>query len=40
LIRGWTKRAAWLGLGAGAAFAMSAVGFRGATTSLGESAQD
>jgi drug/metabolite transporter (DMT)-like permease len=34
LVQGWTSRSAWLGLGAGAAFALSAVGFRGATVSL------
>jgi drug/metabolite transporter (DMT)-like permease len=34
LLNGWTTRSAWLGLGAGAAFAVSAVGFRGATVSL------
>lgn len=34
LLQGWTTRSAWLGLGAGAAFALSAVGFRGATVSL------
>jgi drug/metabolite transporter (DMT)-like permease len=34
LLQGWTSRSAWLGLGAGAAFALSAVGFRGATVSL------
>ena len=34
LVQGWTTRSAWFGLGAGAAFAVSAVGFRGATVSL------
>lgn len=34
LLHGWTTRGAWLGLGAGAGFALSAVGFRGATLSL------
>ncbi len=34
LLQGWTSRSAWWGLGAGAAFALSAVGFRGATLSL------
>jgi drug/metabolite transporter (DMT)-like permease len=34
LMQGWLTRGAWLGLGAGAAFALSAVGFRGATVSL------
>jgi drug/metabolite transporter (DMT)-like permease len=36
LLQGWTSRSAWLGLGAGAAFALSAVGFRGATVSLAD----
>jgi drug/metabolite transporter (DMT)-like permease len=34
LLQGWTSRGAWLGLGAGAGFALSAVGFRGATVAL------
>jgi drug/metabolite transporter (DMT)-like permease len=34
LLQGWTTRSAWLGLGAGSAFALSAVGFRGATVSF------
>jgi drug/metabolite transporter (DMT)-like permease len=34
LWRGWTTRSAWFGLAAGAAFALSAVGFRGSTVSL------
>jgi drug/metabolite transporter (DMT)-like permease len=34
LLSGWTTKSAWLGLGAGAGFALSAVGFRGATVSL------
>jgi drug/metabolite transporter (DMT)-like permease len=34
LLQGWTHRNAWLGLAAGAAFALSAVGFRGATVTL------
>lgn len=34
LVQGWATRGAWLGMGAGAAFALSAVGFRGATISL------
>jgi drug/metabolite transporter (DMT)-like permease len=34
LARGWTSRAALLGLGSGAAFAMAAVGYRGAALAL------
>jgi drug/metabolite transporter (DMT)-like permease len=34
LLRGWNNRSVWLGLGAGAGFALSAVGFRGATVAL------
>jgi drug/metabolite transporter (DMT)-like permease len=34
MLQGWTTRSAWIGLSAGAAFALSAVGFRGATLSL------
>lgn len=34
LLKAGTERSAWLGLGAGAGFALSAVGFRGATVSL------
>ncbi|HYM35065.1 MAG TPA: hypothetical protein VET48_06675 [Steroidobacteraceae bacterium] len=34
LLNGWTTRTAWFGLGAGSAFALSAVGFRGATVSI------
>ena len=34
MLQGWTTRSAWMGLSAGAAFALSAVGFRGATLSL------
>jgi drug/metabolite transporter (DMT)-like permease len=34
LVRGWTSRAALLGLGSGAGFALSAVGFRGAALAL------
>jgi drug/metabolite transporter (DMT)-like permease len=35
IARGWTSRAALLGLGSGAAFAMAAVGYRGAALALG-----
>jgi len=34
VLNGWTSRSAWFGLAGGAAFALSAVGFRGATVSL------
>jgi drug/metabolite transporter (DMT)-like permease len=34
MVRGWTSRAALLGLGSGAGFALSAVGFRGAALAL------
>jgi drug/metabolite transporter (DMT)-like permease len=34
LVRGWTSRAALLGVGSGAAFAMAAVGYRGSALAL------
>src|SRR5207248_11757256 len=34
MARGWTSRAALLGLGSGAAFGMAAVGYRGAALAL------
>lgn len=38
LLTGWTGRTALLGLGSGAGFALSAVGFRGAALALGDTA--
>jgi drug/metabolite transporter (DMT)-like permease len=36
LATGWTSRAAMLGLGSGAGFALSAIGYRGAALALGD----